>query len=221
VPAEPVYTAVPEGGGPGVLVLHAWWGLSYGVKRFCDRLAAAGFVALAPDLADGRLAETIPEARALVNDLDEDAARQAAAGGLVRLRSHPAVRGQLGVAGFSMGVWFALDLATRADDVEAAVLYYGTAGDIDHQCHGVSVLGHFAEHDEFEPAAEVAALEDALRRAGRAVRFHTYPGAGHWFAEVDRPDAYDEAAAALAFRRTVGFLRTQLHSSAPAPLQEW
>ena len=208
MPADPGYTAAPAGGGPGVLVLHAWWGLSEGVKRFCDRLAGAGFVALAPDLAEGRLAKTVPEARALAEDLDEDAARQAAAGALVRLRTHPAVRGQLAVVGFSMGVWFALDLATRADELEAVVLYYGTAADIDHACHGASVLGHFAERDEFEPATEVAALEEGLRRAGRPVRFHVYPGAGHWFAEVDRPDAYDEAAAALAFRRTVGFLRS-------------
>jgi carboxymethylenebutenolidase len=56
----------------------------------------------------------------------------------------------------------------------------------------------------------VSSLEDDLRRAGRPVRFHVYPGAGHWFAETDRPEAYDGAIASLAFRRTVGFLRNQL-----------
>ena len=79
------------------------------------------------------------------------------------------------------------------------------------------MLGHFAEHDEFEPADEVSSLEDDLRRAGRPVRFHVYPGAGHWFAEEDRPEAYDAAAASLAFRRTVGFLRSQLQKEAVAP----
>jgi carboxymethylenebutenolidase len=215
------YVAGPAGGGPGILVLHAWWGLSDGIRRFCDQLAADGFVALAPDLCDGRTAATIPEARALVKELDEEAAIRRAGDGLARLHAHPAVRGQLGAVGFSMGVWFALDLATKHDDVEAVVLYYGTAGDIDHARHRATVLGHFAEHDEFEPAEEVTALEDALRQANRAVRFHLYPGAGHWFAEPDRPDAYHPANASLAFRRTAGFLRNQLQNHRAAPPPEW
>ena len=215
--AEPDYVAAPAGGGPGVLVLHAWWGLSDGIRRFCDRLAGDGFVALAPDLCDGRTARTIAEAQALLEQVDDDAATGRAAGGIERLRAHPAVRGELGVVGFSMGVWFALDLAAKHGDVEAVVLYYGTASGIDHGRRRTPVLGHFAEHDDFEPADEVSSLEDDLRRAGRPVRFHVYPGAGHWFAEEDRPEAYDAAAASLAFRRTVGFLRSQLQKEAVAP----
>jgi carboxymethylenebutenolidase len=221
VPADGTYIAVPAGGGPGVLVLHAWWGLSDGIRHFCDRLADDGFVALAPDLCEGRTARTIPEAQALAGGLDEETARRRAADGLAHLRGHPKVRGQLGVIGFSMGVWFALDLATRYESVDTVVVYYGTAGDIDHTTHRAAVLGHFAEHDHFEPADEVAALEESLRRAGRAVRFHTYPGVGHWFAEADRFEAYDAVAASRAFRRTTGFLRNQLHNHAAAPLQEW
>jgi len=207
VQAEPGYLAAPAGGGPGVLVLHAWWGLSDGIRRFCDRLAEEGFVALAPDLCGGRTAGTVAEAQALVDELDEDTAVRRAADGIVRLRAHPAVRGELSVVGFSMGVWFALDQAAQHGEVEAVVLYYGTASGIDHARQRSPVLGHFAEHDEFEPEEEVNALEDDLRRARRPVRFHVYPGVGHWFAEADRPEAYDEAAASLAFRRTVGFLR--------------
>jgi len=91
VHAEPAYIAGPAGGGPGVLVLHAWWGLSDGIRRHCDRLAEAGFVALAPDLYDGRTAATVPEAKALVEQLDDDAATRRAADGIARLRAHPAV----------------------------------------------------------------------------------------------------------------------------------
>ena len=208
--ADPSYLAAPPGGGPGVLVLHAWWGLSDGIRRFCDQLAGEGFVALAPDLCDGRTASTIAEAEALIERLDDDAAISRAADGIERLRSHPAVQGGLGVAGFSMGVWFALDLSAEHADLDAVVLYYGTASGIDHAHRRAPVLGHFAEHDEFEPAEEVRSLEDDLRGAGRPVRFEVYPRVGHWFAEADRPEAYDAAAAALAFRRTVGFLRSQL-----------
>jgi carboxymethylenebutenolidase len=206
VQPEPGYVAAPAGGGPGVLVLHAWWGLSDGIRRYCDRLAEAGFVALAPDLCGGRTAGTIEEAKALAGELDDDTAIRPAADGIERLPAHPAMRGQLGVVGFSMGVWFALDLSAKHEDVEAVVLYYGTAGEIDHGRGRAPVLGHFAERDEYEPADEVASLEDDLRRARRPVRFEVYPGVGHWFAEEDRPEAYDAAAASLAFRRTVGFL---------------
>ena len=219
--ADQGYFAAPRGGGPGVLVLHAWWGLSDGIMRYCDRLAAGGLVAHAPDLAGGRIARTIPEAQALADELDEEAGCRRAADGFARLRGHPAVRGRLAVAGFSMGVWFALDLATRFESVRTVVLHYGTAGPFDHSRHRAAVLGHFAEHDPYEPAEEVRALEDGLGRAGRAARFHVYPGVGHWFAEADRHDAYDAAAAARALRRTVSFLRDRLQTSAVAPPEEW
>jgi carboxymethylenebutenolidase len=220
VSGEP-YLAAPPGGGPGVLVLHAWWGLSDGIRHFCDRLADEGFVALAPDLAGGRTASTVPEAQALADQLEEEAAIRRAADGLAHLRAHPGVRGRLGAVAFSMGVWFALDLATKHDEVETVVLYYGTASDIDHTRHRAAVLGHFAENDEFEPSEEVAALEDGLRRAGRTVDFHAYPGVGHWFAEADRPEAYDAVASSLAFRRTVELLRDdQLQNHAAAPPKE-
>ncbi len=68
-------------------------------------------------------------------------------------------------------------------------------------------LGHFAENDPFEPSADVDALQAALRGAGRPAQFHRYPGTGHWFAEPDRTQAYDGAAATLAWQRTLAFLR--------------
>jgi carboxymethylenebutenolidase len=216
VQAEPGHVAARAGGGAGVLVLHAWWGLSDGIRRFCDSLAEAGFVALAPDLCAGRTARTVEEAQALAGELDEEAATGRAADGLDRLRAHPAARGPFGVVGFSMGVWFALDLAAKHADVEAVVLYYGTASGIDHSRQRAPVLGHFAQHDEWEAAEDVSSLEDDLRRAGRPVRFEVYPRAGHWFAEADRPEAYDSAAASLALRRTAAFLRSQLRGDAAA-----
>ena len=69
------YLALPDGRpAPGVLVLHPWWGLNEDIKGVCDRLAEAGFVALAPDLYDGRIATTIEEAEKFAGAMDEDAA---------------------------------------------------------------------------------------------------------------------------------------------------
>ncbi|MCC6984539.1 MAG: dienelactone hydrolase family protein, partial [Bauldia sp.] len=120
------YLAAPEGGGPGVLVLHAWWGLTPVFTEICDRLAAAGFVALAPSLfPDGTTAATIPEAEALRDAHDEAmVAGPIASAAVERLRALPQVTGEtIGVIGFSLGAYWALLLSqSRPDDVGAAVV---------------------------------------------------------------------------------------------------
>ncbi len=87
------YLAVPDhGSGPGVLVLHAWWGLTEPFRQVCDRLAEAGFVALAPDLYRGKTAATVEEAQALGAALDRDVERVRGdiAGAVQFLRQHDA-----------------------------------------------------------------------------------------------------------------------------------
>jgi carboxymethylenebutenolidase len=69
---EGYLTLPPTGEGPGVLVLHAWWGLNDTIKAFCNRLAANGFVTFAPDLYHGQVADTIPDAERLGSALDSD-----------------------------------------------------------------------------------------------------------------------------------------------------
>src|SRR5437764_12941437 len=85
------YLAIPEhGSGPGVLVLHAWWGLTEPFRQVCDRLAESGFVALAPDLYRGKTAATVEEAQALGAALnqDEEGVRGDIAGAVQALRQH-------------------------------------------------------------------------------------------------------------------------------------
>ncbi|QXC62541.1 dienelactone hydrolase family protein [Aquihabitans sp. G128] len=207
------YAVVPDsGGGPGVLVLHAWWGLTPFFTSICDRLADAGFVALAPDLhGGGQTADTPDEAEALLASVDPNRAANLVVGSLSTLRAMPATPdGRVAVLGFSMGASWALWAATRfPDDVAAAVAYYGSQ-DIDFAPADAAFQGHFAEIDEFESEDDVNYLEAQLRLAGKAVDFHRYPGTGHWFAESDRPAAYDEAAAELAWDRTTAFLHAHL-----------
>jgi carboxymethylenebutenolidase len=214
-PGAPValgYDAVPQGGaGPGVLVLHAWWGLNDFFRNLCDRLAEAGFVAVAPDLWGGAVATTADEAQSLLDQRDTAAMGAAVAGALGHLRGHPAVAGRpVGVIGFSMGAAWAIHFSAECpDDIRAVTIFYGS-GEADFSQARAAYQGHFAEGDPWEPDEYVTMMESAMRAAGRPVTLHRYPGAGHWFFEADRPDAYNPEAAALSWERTLTFLREQL-----------
>ena len=112
--------------------------------------------------------------------------------------------------GFSLGAYWALLLSqARPDDVAAVVTVYGT-DDGDYGTARAAYLGHFAEHDEYEPLEAVRALEEKIRAAGREVTFHVYPGAGHWFVEPGQPRRRRPAAAELVWERTLAFLRAKL-----------
>jgi carboxymethylenebutenolidase len=206
-------SATPTEQGPGVLVLHAWWGLNETMKAFCRRLAESGYMAFAPDLYHGTVATTVADAEALgkaldANHLQAKAEIRAAAAFLDR-RSGQEGRG-LAVIGFSLGAYYALDLAAADPHrIRAVVIFYGT-GDDDFSASRAAYLGHFAENDEFEPRSSVDGLEQSLRSAGRRVTFHRYSGTGHWFFEPDRSDVYNRDAAALAWERTLAFLREAL-----------
>ena len=205
------YVARPQTEGPGVVVLHAWWGLNPFFLRLCDRLASAGFVAIAPDLYNGKVAQTIAEAKEAVESLNEAYARMAAISAVDRLRTmRGAVPNPFGVIGFSMGAaWSLVVSMARPEEIGAVVLFYG-AYEIDFQQARAAYLGHFAEKDEWEPLDEIRRMEAAMKTAGRESTLHFYPGTGHWFFEEDRPDAYNAPAAELAWARTLEFLNTQL-----------
>jgi carboxymethylenebutenolidase len=201
-----VYAAAAAVDAPGVVVLHAWWGLNDDVKAFADRLAAAGFSVLAPDLYGGNVTAEIDEAKRLTGTVDEDAANAVALAAVDRLAGRSDGSSRVGVIGFSFGAHWAVWTATERDVVGASIVYYGTTGGPVLDRPGAPVLGHFAADDPFEGPDDVAAFEQSLRAAGRETTIHLYPGTGHWFAEPSR-DAYREEAAELAFERTVEFLR--------------
>jgi len=206
------YLAVPErGSGPGVLVCHAWWGLNEFFVSLCDRLAGEGFVAFAADMYGGRTATTIEDAEALVGTLTRDHARSVVTAALDTLLARPEVPGaKVGALGFSLGgAWAMLLSVWKPEQVAAVVDFYGTI-DGDYSTSQAAYLGHFAPSDEWEPDEGVHALEAALTDAGHDTTFHWYPGAGHWFFEDNRPDAYNADAAQLAWERTLSFLHSHL-----------
>jgi len=201
----------PAGNGRGVLVLHPWWGLNATIKAFCTRLSEAGYIAFAPDLYHGQLAATIPEAERLSSTLDEKQAEADIAAAVDFLGERLGQGGrELAVIGFSMGAYFALQLSTAAPEhVRAVVVFYGS-GPSDFTASRAEYLGHFAGADPYEPEDNVNQLEESLRAAGRPVTIYRYPGTGHWFFEPDRTDAYNPAAATLAWERTLTFLKSSL-----------
>jgi len=200
------YLSAPDGGGPGVLVLHAWWGLKPFFKQVCDRLAEQGFTAFAPDLYQGRVAKTIDEAKAFMEQNDFELMGGTVEAAVKHLKAQTGA--PLGVVGFSMGSGWALALAANEPDVKALVQFYG-AGEADYSQIKAKILGHFAEVDEWEPLQYVRAMEDGMKAAGLDVTLNLYPNVAHWFVEEDRPE-FDAAASAVAWERTYEFLKQNL-----------
>ncbi len=210
----PVDVAAPQiAKHPGVLVLHSWWGLTPFIRSLCDRLADAGFVALAPDLLKGQLPANEADAELLLRDRDMDESVDLVLSSAGTLRSLPVTTdAPIGVLGLSMGASWALWLAARAAEHVAAVsAFYGTQT-IDFAGTQAAVQGHFAETDRFVDSDERAELEAHLHLVGVEPEFHTYPGTSHWFFEADR-EAYHPQAAELAYERTVAFLHAHLDRS--------
>ena len=208
------YLALPQSGtGPGVIVIQEWWGLVDHIRAVCDRFAAEGFVALAPDLYRGETTEEPDEAGKLMMALNIEKAAKDMSGAVdeVARRSN----GDVGVIGFCMGGGLALMLgAQRGDRVKAVAPFYGLipweGAQPDYTKMTASVQGHYAEKDEYFNPESVAQLESVLSQAGVEHEMFIYPGADHAFFNDTRPEVHDAEAAAQAWDRVVAFFRSKL-----------
>ncbi len=211
------YLAIPASGrGVGVIVLQEWWGLVPQLKGVCDRLAAEGFTALAPDLYHGEFAEhtEMDKAGELMTGLPPERAARDMSGAIDYLVGHEACSSSaVGVTGFCMGGMLTLLIAAlEGDRVAVAAPFYGAPlGDGAPDWSGLTatVEGHFAASDDFFPPDAVTALGEELRAAGKNVTFHVYDGTGHAFTNEENPlGTYDAAATEVAWTRTVALLKT-------------
>jgi carboxymethylenebutenolidase len=219
----PGYLAVPAGErGPATIVLQEWWGLDEHIRSVCDRLAAEGIFALAPDLYRGETTTEPSEAQQKMMALSMHQVESDMCGAAAYLTSHAGVEGPrlegvegvgVGSLGFCLGGGLSVWAAATCPPIAAAVTYYYVMPHGKPDFTGIRgpVEGHFGTADEFIPLDASKELEQELRDAGVDVTFHYYEGAGHaFFNDTNRLGTYDEAATAIAWERTVGFLRSAL-----------
>jgi len=215
--STPGYLAVPAGErGPATIVLQEWWGLEPHIRSICDRFAAEGFYALAPDLYRGATTTQPSEAEQKMMALSMDQVEQDMCGAVVYLRSQPGVEGPgVGSVGFCLGGGLSVWAAATCPGVAAAVTYYYVMphGKPDFGKVKSPVLGHFGTSDEFVPVEAAKQLEVELREAGVDVDFEFYEGAGHaFFNDTNRLGTYDAPHAEASWKKTVDFLRGALTS---------
>src|SRR5436190_14541957 len=213
------YLAKPAtGSGPGVLVIQEWWGLDSGIKEMADRLAASGFVALAPDLYHGELArhDEMDKAAHLMQSMPPDRAGRDMSGAVDYLAGHPSVTSDgIGVIGFCMGGMLAFILAAnRPDKVKAAVPFYGfPQGDAepDWSQLSASIQGHMAENDDFFGPDAAGALEKKLQGMGKDVTITVHAGTGHAFMGPHNAlGTLNEELAAKIWPEVLSFLHSKL-----------
>ncbi len=211
------YEARPSGAGayPGILVVQEWWGLNEHIQDIARRLAAEGFVALAPDLYAGRVTSDPQQAAAWMQALDREEAIRILLGGLRFLQEkEPIYAEHIGVTGFCMGGSLALLLACRASSLKAAVPFYGDHPDPIDQVKNIRcpVLFFAGGKDPWINAAKVQKLRQAFQEYAVHAEVRVYPDADHAFFNDTRPEVYNAAAAQDSWTRALGLFSRTLKS---------
>jgi carboxymethylenebutenolidase len=207
------YLALPEAKGPAVVVIQEWWGLVPHIEDLADRFAAAGFVALAPDLYHGQKTTSPDTAKKLLMELDaERAVGEIEGAGDFLLGHELCSSSKFGVVGFCMGGALAQFAAARNPRVGAGVSFYGGFRQlpIPWEQLSASMLLVYGENDNGVPPSQGEELVAKLKGMGKSAELVVYPGAGHAFFNDTRPQVYNEAAAKDAWARTLELFRRTL-----------
>jgi carboxymethylenebutenolidase len=195
---------------PGVAVIQEWWGLQDQIKGICDRLALAGYDALAPDLYAGRVV-AYHDSEAAGREMQSldflDACDQTVRGAILYLKRAGA---KAGLTGFCLGGAVTVLGAARIPEVAAAVCFYGLPPESVAKPSDVEApfQGHFANTDDWCTPEIVDAFKNGLRGAGKKAEIFRYDAA-HAFMNEQR-DVHDREAAELGWQRMLGFWKTHL-----------
>ena len=208
------YLAKPASGiGCGIVVIHDEWGLTEFIRDVSDRLARAGFVALAPDLFHGRIAEDQGAAEQLSKELDRDCADVDLESAVAELFNQHATAGsKVGALGFGLGGSLALYLSSRHRRIGAAVDLYGAQPELLPELERVAapVLAIFAGEDELVSESTVSAFESGLQRAGVSASVEIKAGVRNGYMNDARIDVHDAIAAADTWDALLAFFRSEL-----------
>jgi carboxymethylenebutenolidase len=205
------YLATPAGAVRGnVVVIQEWWGLNDQIRGVADRLASAGYRALAPDLYKGKVVayESSEEASHNMEGLNwSEAVGQDLKGAVDHLRH---MGGKVATLGFCMGGALTILSAVNLG-VDVAVCFYGVppAEAADPSKMKAAFIGHFAQHDYWVSPDKVDALAKQLEAGGVTHEIHRYD-AQHAFFNERRSEVYDAIAAKLAWDRSLAFLGRHL-----------
>jgi len=202
--------AKPQGQAKGsILLVHEWWGLNDQIKSVASELANQGYMALAVDLYRGHVATTRPDARALMKAVDPMVATETLNVWVKRLREDARAGAKVATIGWCFGGGWSLN-ASLASPVDATIVYYGRVNKTADELASLKgpVLGHYATQDQWINKEMVSGFESAMDAAGKTYTSHWYD-AQHAFANPTSA-RYDEEDAALAWRRTLDFLKQQL-----------
>ncbi len=197
---------------PGVLVISENRGLNAHIADVARRIALEGFLALAPDALSpfGGTPADENKAIALIGQLDQQSTIKNFIAAVQYLKTNPASTGKVGVVGFCWGGGMANQLAVNSPDVTAAVAYYGRQpAPEDVPKIKASLLLHYAGEDEMIGKG-IPEYVEALKKAHVDYRLYLYEGAQHAFNNDTNPARYNKAAADLAWKRTMAFLKEKL-----------
>jgi carboxymethylenebutenolidase len=205
--------ALPQGSdkAPAVVLIQEWWGVNDHVRSLVERLAADGFLVLAPDLYHGKTTKDPGEAGKLMQSLDWGRAIDEIAGAVSFLASHPKSSGKVGILGFCMGGALSFAAATKIPELAAAVPFYGVPSGpwADWSKVRAPIQAHFARRDEWAKASLAEEIKKQLEGHGQRMELHVYD-ADHAFVNDTRPEVYAPDAAKTAWQRAVAFLKEHL-----------
>lgn len=199
--------------GPGVVVLHEWWGLNDELRGHVDRLAEEGLSAIAPNLYDVAATTDPAVARGLSQAMKTGEAMRRVAEAVAYLRAQPGHNGKVGVMGFCLGGVMSFAAACSVEGIDAVAPFYGGAPVApfnDWSRVKAPIQGHFGAKDPIIPVERVVALREALAAAGADAELHVYEGAGHAFMRQGDPAAFHAPSAALAAERLRRFFALHL-----------
>jgi carboxymethylenebutenolidase len=201
-----------KGKRPAVIVIHENRGLNPHIEDVARRLAAEGFLAVAPDLLSlvGGTPPNEDQARELHPKMNQDDAVAALVAAVPFVKRHAESTGKVGAVGFCFGGLMINRLAASSPELDAGVAYYGRqvpAAQVPNI--RATLLLHYAENDDGVNAG-IPAYEAALKANNKKYTIHTYPGTQHAFNNDTGAARYNKAAADLAWTRTIAFFKEQL-----------